>query len=175
MNIETSYVVFILKGEAMVSIEYSPSILYNHDNSTFNFTVRDSYGNPVSAFSYSIDFGGVYSTSGTSSSYELSWETETEFLPSSQWLNITLSSTYLYGKQYNFSLTIMGTSSVLILKPTTGAIVDQGEDVNFTITLQDALANYISDAVVTVQLGGSSYTLSLISSGTYSTNISTTG
>lgn len=175
MNLETKYIVFLLKGEAIVSLEYSPTKLYNHVNSTFNFTIRDTYGNPVNLYNYSVIFGALYSTSGSSYSYILTWETETEFIPSLQWLNITLSSTYLYTTSYNYTLAVFGSPLVSVDKPLEMSSHIQGEAINFTVIIEDLIGTDIVYAQVRVLLAGVTYSLFEIHPGIYSANITTVG
>ncbi|MFW9919660.1 MAG: hypothetical protein ACFFED_08685, partial [Candidatus Thorarchaeota archaeon] len=175
MNIEVLYIAFILKGDAIITLEYSPSKVYNHLNATFNFTIRDNYGNPVSSFNYSVVFGSLYSTSGTSTSYKFSWKTETQFIPSLQWLNITLSSTYLYTTRYNYTIGIFGSSVISIDRPIDYSLQTQGDQVNFTVFVEDLIGTEISSAQVRVLLSGVTYTLYEIRDGAYSANISTVG
>ncbi|MHA2425469.1 MAG: hypothetical protein ACXAEF_11825, partial [Candidatus Thorarchaeota archaeon] len=175
MGSETTFVIFLLTGDAVISLDTSPSTIYNHLGATFNFTILDSYGNPINSYNYSLTFSSSFSTSGVGSSYILTWSITPDVQPGSHWLNITLNSTYLNSLSYNYSIPVMGSPSVTVDTPSDFSTHIQGQDINFTIILEDLIGTQIDSAQVRVLLAGSTYTLTDQGNGVYSSNISTVG
>ncbi|MHA1907426.1 MAG: hypothetical protein ACW98Y_09045 [Candidatus Thorarchaeota archaeon] len=175
MGSETTYVVFLLTGDAVLSLDSSPTTIYNHLGATFNFTILDSYGNPINSYNYSLTFSSSYSTSGEGTNYVLEWSLTPAVVPGAHWLNITLNSTYLNAVSLNYSIPVMGSPSVTLDSPLDYSTHTQGQDINFTIFLEDLIGTQIDSAQVRVLLAGSTYTLTQISNGVYSRNISTVG
>ncbi len=175
MESMATFVIFLLTGDAVLSLDSSPGTIYNHLGATFNFTILDSYGNPINSYNYSLSFSSGYSTSGEGSDYVLEWSITPDVIPGSHWLNITLNSTYLNPVSYNYSIPVYGSPSIAIDTPVDYSTHTQGQDINFTIILEDLIGTQIESAQVRVLLAGSTYTLSQVSSGVYSRNISTVG
>ncbi|MFW9850645.1 MAG: hypothetical protein ACFFF4_16050, partial [Candidatus Thorarchaeota archaeon] len=175
MGSETTFVIFILTGDAVISLDSSPTTIYNHLGATFNFTILDSYGNPINIYNYSLTFSSSFTTSGQGSSYILVWGLTPDVVPGSHWLNITLNSTYLNPVSYNYSIPVFGTPTITLETPADYSTHTQGQDINFTIILEDLIGTEIDSAQVRVLIAGSTYTLTLIGDGVYSRNISTVG
>ena len=169
-----TYRAFILKGSAYISYESDPSIVYNHQNVNFTFTVRDQYGNPIDPFNYSITFANS-STTGTSNSFNFWWAPTPNVAPNSYWLNVTLNGTYLVDTKTNFSIALMGSTSLTIMKPIDASSFVQSSDVNVTVSLEDLIGTKIDSATVTVELRGSTYTLDSKGNGIYNYSIRTVG
>ncbi|NHI89313.1 MAG: hypothetical protein EAX87_07305 [Candidatus Thorarchaeota archaeon] len=163
-----------LEGYADVKLSYSPFPVQNKIDVTFNFTVTDQYGNPLSGFNYSLDFAGVYNQTGTASSYRLSWTVDPSFTPGKYFLNMTLNGTYLLHSVFSFSIDVQGVVSASILTPTDYAAFSQGDPIQFTVHVQDELFFNITGADVELDLLGSTFALTETSPGIYIVTISTT-
>jgi hypothetical protein len=163
-----------LKGFADVKLSYSPSPVQNKYNVTFNFTVTDQYGNPLSGFNYTLDFAGVYNRTGTSSYYRLSWTVDPSFTPGMYYLNMTLNGTYLIYSPFSFSIDVQGVVSATILTPTNFEAFSQGTAIQFTVHLQDDQFFNITGADVELNLLGSTFALTETSPGIYTVTIATT-
>ncbi len=163
-----------LEGYADVKLSFSPVPVQNKDDVTFNFTVTDQYGNPLSGFNYTLDFAGVYNQTGTASSYRLSWTVDPSFTPGKYFLNMTLNGTYLLHSIFSFSIDVQGVVSASILTPTDYAAFSQGDPIQFTVHVQDELFFNITGADVELDLLGSAYALTETSPGIYTVTISTT-
>ncbi|MGD9381682.1 MAG: hypothetical protein PVI03_04485, partial [Candidatus Thorarchaeota archaeon] len=106
-----------IKGYANVDLSITPSPVLNQHNVTFDFTVTDTYGNPLSGFDYTLDFAGVYNASGISLTHKLSWEVDPSFIPGSYWLNLTVQSTLILRTTHNVSIGVQGIVAAQIMQP----------------------------------------------------------
>ncbi|MFW9925551.1 MAG: hypothetical protein ACFFDM_02170 [Candidatus Thorarchaeota archaeon] len=163
-----------LEGYADVKLSYSPFPVQNKNDVTFNFTVTDQYGNPLSGFNYTLDFAGVYNQTGTSASYRLSWTVDPSFTPGKYFLNMSLNGTYLLHSIFSFSIDVQGVVSASILTPTDYSAFSQGTPIQFTVHVQDELFFNITGADVELDLLGSTFALTETSPGIYSVTIATT-
>ncbi len=163
-----------LEGFADVKLSYSPFPVQNKNDVTFNFTVTDQYGNPLSGFNYTLDFAGVYNLTGTSSSYRLSWTVDPSFTPGKYLLNMTLNGTYLLYSMFSFSIDVQGVVSATILTPTDYSAFSQGTPIQFTVHVQDELFFNITGADVELDLLGSTFALTETSQGIYMVTLATT-
>ncbi|UCE11727.1 MAG: hypothetical protein JSW61_07300, partial [Candidatus Thorarchaeota archaeon] len=163
-----------LKGAASADLSVTPSPVQNKLNVTFNFTIIDQYGNPLSGFNYSLEFGGVYSKSGSSGSYKLSWTVLPNFVPGQYWLLLALNGTYITHSELNFSIDVMGVTSAQVMEPTSGASLTQGEPLTFVVQVLDEVFNNITGADVTLVVYDSTFALSETTPGIYVVTISTT-
>jgi len=163
-----------LEGYADVKLTFSPDPIENKNDVTFNFTVTDQYGNPLSGFNYTLDFAGVYNQTGIASSYRLSWTVDPNFTPGKYFLNMTLNGTYLLFSSFSFSIDVSGVVSATILTPTNFASFSQGTPIQFTVLVQDDQFFNITGADVELDLLGSNYALTETSLGIYTVTISTT-
>jgi len=163
-----------LEGYADVKLSYSPFPVQNKDDVTFNFTVTDQYGNPLSGFNYTLDFAGVYNQTGTALNYRFSWTVDPSFTPGKYFLNMTLNGTYLLHSTFSFSIDVQGVVSASILTPTDYSAFSQGTPIQFTVHVQDELFFNITGADVELDLLGSTFALTETSPGIYTVTISTT-
>ncbi|MFW9957075.1 MAG: hypothetical protein ACFFCT_03300 [Candidatus Odinarchaeota archaeon] len=163
-----------LKGFADVKLSYQPSPVQNKYNVTFNFTVTDQYGNPLTGYNYTLDFAGVYNRTGTSVYYRLSWTVDPSFTPGMYFLNMTLNGTYLVYSTFNFSIDVQGIVSATILTPTNFEAFSQGSAIQFTVHLQDDQFFNITGADVELNLLGNTFALTETSLGIYTVMIATT-
>jgi hypothetical protein len=127
-----------IKGVANVAVSSIPSTIYNHGTLNFTFTITDKYGNPINLFNYSISFANS-STSGTASSYEFWWAPTPNVAPGSYWLNVTINGTNIIQSKVNSTYAVYGAVSETLITPSTGAVFSQGDDINFTILVQDLI------------------------------------
>jgi len=167
-------IVVSLEGYADVKLSYSPYPVQNKNDVTFNFTVTDQYGNPLSGFNYTLDFAGVYNQTGTAISYRWSWTVDPSFTPGKYFLNITVNGTYLLFSSFSFSIDVSGVVSATILTPVNFASFSQGTPIQFNVHVQDELFFNITGADVELDLLGSTYALTETSPGIYTVTISTT-
>ncbi|MFW9964836.1 MAG: hypothetical protein ACFFCX_14805 [Candidatus Sifarchaeia archaeon] len=163
-----------LEGFADIKLSYSPDPVQNKNYVTFNFTVTDQYGNPLTNFDYTLDFAGVYNQTGTSSTYRLSWTVDPNFTPGKYFLNVTLNGTYLLFSSFSYSIDVSGIVSATILTPTNFDSFSQGTPIQFTVHVQDELFFNITGADVELDLLGNIYALTETSPGIYIVTISTT-
>ncbi|MFW9793378.1 MAG: hypothetical protein ACFFEE_03670, partial [Candidatus Thorarchaeota archaeon] len=163
-----------VKGYASVDLSVSPSPVLNQHNVTFDFTVTDAYGNPLSGFNYTLDFAGVYNTSGVSVSHKISWNLDPSFIPGSYWLNLSIESILILRTTYNVSIGVQGIVAAQILQPSPGALFTQGDTINFVVRVRDNETSYITGATVTLYLHGTTYPLVETSEGIYELNVATT-
>ena len=163
-----------LEGYADVKLSYSPDPVENKNDVTFNFTVTDQYGNPLSGFNYTLDFAGVYNQTGIASSYRLSWTVDPSFTPGKYYLNMTLNGTYLIYSSFSFAIDVQGVVSASILSPSDHAEFSQGDPIQFVVHVQDELFFNITGADVELDLLGSTYAMTETSQGIYVVTISTT-
>jgi hypothetical protein len=163
-----------LEGFADVKLSYSPFPVQNKYNVTFNLTVTDQYGNPLTGFNYTLDFAGVYNQIGTAASYRLSWTVNPNFTPGKYYLNMTLNGTYLLYSTFSFSIDVQGVVSATILSPVDYTSFPQGSPIQFTVHIQDELFFNITGADVELDLVGNTYSLTETSPGIYTVTISTT-
>ncbi|MFX1483947.1 MAG: hypothetical protein ACFFCP_12270, partial [Promethearchaeota archaeon] len=163
-----------LEGYADVKLSYSPVPVQNKNDVTFNFTVTDQYGNPLSDFNYSLDFAGVYNQTGHATTYRLSWTVSPSFTPGKYFLNMTVNGTYLLYSTFNFSIDVQGVVSATILTPSDYSSFSQGTPIPFTVHVQDELFFNITGADVELDLLGSTFALTETSPGIYTVTIATT-
>ncbi|MFW9964959.1 MAG: hypothetical protein ACFFCX_15420, partial [Candidatus Sifarchaeia archaeon] len=163
-----------LEGYADVKISYSPFPVQNKNDVTFNFTVTDQYGNPLSGFNYTLDFAGVYNQTGIAASYRFSWTVDPSFTPGKYFLNMSVNGTYLLHSTFSFSIDVQGIVSASILTPTDYSDFSQGSPIQFTVHVQDELFFNITGADVELDLLGSTFALTETSPGIYSVTIATT-
>lgn len=160
-------------GEADVALTSIPFPVQNKLNVTFNFTITDRYGNPISNFNYTLDFAGVYNKSGTSNSYRLSWTVDPSFTPGAYWLGMTLNGTHLQFSTFDFSIDVQGVVSARILAPTDEASFAQGNPIQFVVHVQDEIFSNITEADVDLVLYGSTIALVEASPGIYTVTVAT--
>jgi hypothetical protein len=163
-----------LEGLADVKLSYSPFPVQNKYNVTFNFTITDQYGNPLSDFDYSLDFAGVYNETGTSATYRLSWTVLPSFAPGTYTLNVTLDGTYLLHSTFAYLIVVEGIVSASILAPLDGTSFSQGTPIQFRVHVQDELFFNITGATAELDLLGNTYALTEESEGIYTVTIATT-
>jgi hypothetical protein len=162
----TSMELFV-EGFAEVDLSVTPSPVQNKFNVTFNFTITDQYGVPLPNFDYTLDFAGVYNKSGSWTSHKFSWTVLPDFIAGNYWLNMTLNGTYLLYTTYNFSIGVQGVVAASILAPMGGASFTQGDNIEFSVLVQDELFNNITGATVELRVGGQTYFLFEVSDGIY--------
>ncbi|MHA2119495.1 MAG: hypothetical protein ACW98J_11335, partial [Candidatus Thorarchaeota archaeon] len=162
-----------VKGYASVDLSITPSPVLNQHNVTFDFTITDTYGNPLSGFNYTLDFAGVYNASGISLTHKLSWEVDPSFIPGSYWLNLTVQSTLIFRTNHNVSIGVQGIVAAQIMQPTPDSTFAQGDTINFVVRVRDNATSYITGATVTLYLHGTTYPLTETSVGIYEINVAT--
>ncbi|MFW9912400.1 MAG: FG-GAP repeat domain-containing protein, partial [Candidatus Thorarchaeota archaeon] len=162
-----------VKGYASVDLSITPSPVLNQYNVTFDFTITDTYGNPLTGFDYYLDFAGVYNKSGISLTHKISWEVDPSFIPGSYWLNLTVQSVLILRTTHNVSIGVQGIVAAQIMQPTPGSTFAQGDTINFTVRVRDNATSYITGATVTLYLHGTTYPLTETSIGIYEINIAT--
>lgn len=161
-------------GEADVALTSIPFPVQNKLNVTFNFTITDRYGNPISNFNYTLDFAGVCYKSGASNSYKLSWTVDPSFIPGAYWLNMTLNGIHLQFSTFGFSIDVQGVVSARILAPADEASFTQGNPIQFVVHVQDEIFNNITEADVDLVLYGSTIVLVETSPSIYTVTVATT-
>jgi hypothetical protein len=169
------WVNFGVEGYASIDITFDPSPATNSENVTFSITVRDQYGNPLDEYNYSMYFHNIDSTSGEATTYTLEWEVDPDLIPGSYDIKVNVSGTYLLHSSENESVPIRGIPHGTILAPSIGEVFEQGDSVVFTVLVQDENSNNITGALVTVNLYGSPYTLTMVSTGLYNGSAPTIG
>ncbi len=174
LDSEEIYMVISLEGFADVKLSYSPFPVQNKYNVTFNFTITDQYGNPLSDFDYNLGFAGVYNDTGTSVTYRLSWTVLPNFAPGTYTLNITLSGIYLLYSTFVYNIVVEGIVTASILAPLDGTSFSQGTPIEFRVHVQDELFFNITGATVELDLLGNTYALTEESEGIYTVTIATT-
>jgi hypothetical protein len=162
-----------VKGYASVDLAITPSPILNQYNVTFDFTITDTYGNPLAGFDYYLDFAGIYNTSGTSLTHKISWNVDPSFIPGSYWLNLTVQSTLILRTTHNVSIGVQGIVAAQIMQPTPGSTFAQGDTINFVVRVRDNATSYITGATVTLYLHGTTYPLTETSVGIYEINVAT--
>ena len=170
---ELSLELFV-KGYASFDLSVNPSPVQNQYNVTFVFTITDAYGIPLTGFNYTLDFAGVYNTSGTSVSHKISWEIDPSFIPGSYWLNMSVESNLILKSTYNVSIGVQGIVAAQILQPSPGSSFAQGDTINFVVRVRDNETSYITGATVILFLHGTTYPLIETSEGIYEINVTTT-
>jgi hypothetical protein len=163
-----------VKGHASFDLSVNPSPVQNQYNVTFVFTITDAYGIPLTGFNYTLDFAGVYNTSGTSMSHKISWKVDPSFIPGSYWLNMSVESNLILRSTYNVSIGVQGIVAAQILQPSPGASFAQSETINFVVRVRDNETSYITGATVILFLHGTTYPLIETSEGIYGINVTTT-
>ncbi|MHA2071037.1 MAG: hypothetical protein ACW985_04565, partial [Candidatus Thorarchaeota archaeon] len=162
-----------VKGYASVDLSITPSPVLNQHNVTFDFTITDVYGNPLSGFDYALDFAGIYNASGTSLTHKISWEVDPSFIPGSYWLNLTVQSTLILRTTHNININVQGIVAAQIMQPTPSSTFAQGDTINFVVRVRDNATSYITGATVTLYLHGTTYPLTETSVGIYEINVAT--
>ncbi|MFW9864264.1 MAG: hypothetical protein ACFFET_18410, partial [Candidatus Thorarchaeota archaeon] len=162
-----------VKGYASVDLSVTPSPVLNQHNVTFDFTITDTYGNPLTGFDYYLDFAGVYNTSGTSMTHKISWEVDPSFVPGSYWLNLTVQSVLILRTTHNVSIGVQGIVAAQIMEPLPDSTFAQGDTINFIVRVRDNATSYITGADVTLYLHGTTYPLTETSIGIYEINVAT--
>jgi hypothetical protein len=162
-----------VKGYASFDLSISPSPVLNQYNVTFDFTITDAYGIPLTGFNYTLSFAGVYNTSGTSMSHKISWEVDPSFIPGSYWLNMTVESNLILRSTHNVTIGVQGIVAAQILQPSPGESFPQGNNINFVVRVRDNETSYITGATVVLFLHGTTYPLIETSEGIYGINVTT--
>ncbi|MFX1472138.1 MAG: FG-GAP repeat domain-containing protein [Promethearchaeota archaeon] len=162
-----------VKGYASVDLSITPSPVLNQYNVTFDFTITDTYGNPLTGFDYYLDFAGVYNKSGISLTHKISWEVDPSFIPGSYWLNLTVQSALILRTTHNVSIGVQGIVAAQIITPLPSSTFAQGDTINFKVEVRDNATSYITGATVTLYLHGTTYPLTETSIGTYGINVTT--
>jgi hypothetical protein len=162
-----------VKGYASVDLSVTPSPVQNQFNVTFNLTVTGTYGNPLTGFNYTLDFAGVYNTSGTSMTHKISWTVDPSFAPGSYWLNMTFQSTLILRTTLNVSIGVQGIVAANIMQPSLGSVFAQGDPINFVVRVRDNETSFITGATVTLYLHGTTYPLTETSEGMYEITVTT--
>ncbi|MFW9811507.1 MAG: Ig-like domain-containing protein [Candidatus Thorarchaeota archaeon] len=171
---EDSYHVLTVNGQAVVDVSM-PDIVYNHQTSRFDFVVVDTYGNPIYTFDYDFVFAGTFTKSGTSYSYETSWEFQPDLYPGKYQLNITISGPFLSQSEFMIWVDIIGNPLSIVPSPLDQSTYIQGNEINFTVVVEDLAGYSISTALVTATIRGSTYTLTEGVPGVYSRQVPTAG
>ncbi|MFQ5833246.1 MAG: hypothetical protein ACE5H4_11120 [Candidatus Thorarchaeota archaeon] len=174
LTTDSAYLELFVEGYAEVDLSVNPSPVQNKFNVTFNLTITDQYSIPLPNFDYTLDFAGVYNKSGYSTSHKLSWTVLPNFIAGNYWLNITLNGTYLLYTTFNFSIGVKGVVAASILAPMDGAAFTQGDNIEFSVLVQDELFNNITGATVELRVGGRTYFLSEVSDGIYNGTVAAT-
>jgi protocatechuate 3,4-dioxygenase beta subunit len=162
-----------VKGYASVDLSVTPSPVQNQFNVTFNLTVTGTYGNPLTGFNYTLDFAGVYNTSGTSMTHKISWTVDPSFVPGIYWLNMTFQSNLILRTTLNVSIGVQGIVAAHIMQPSSGSVFAQGDTINFVVRVRDNETSFISGATVTLYLHGTTYPLTEASVGIYEITVGT--
>jgi protocatechuate 3,4-dioxygenase beta subunit len=163
-----------IEGYAKVDLSITPSPVQNKFNVTFNFTITDQYSIPLSNFDYTLDFAGVYNKSGSSASHKFSWSVLPNFIAGNYWLNVTLNGTYIIYTTFNFSIGVQGVVAASVLAPSEGAAFTQGDNIEFSVLVQDELFNNITGATVELRVGGQTYFLFEETDGIYNGTVDAT-
>jgi hypothetical protein len=169
-----SYQILTVNGQAVVDVFVS-DIVFNHQMVRFDFVVVDIYGNPLYDFDYSFDFAGTFTKSGTSFSYEVSWEFQPDLYPGAYQLNMTVDGPFLSQSEFMIWVDVIGNTSSTVPSPLDQSIFLQGNEINFTIVVKDLAGYSISGAQVTATIHGSMYTLAEGVVGVYSRQVPTAG
>ncbi|MHA2352563.1 MAG: hypothetical protein ACXABX_05535, partial [Candidatus Thorarchaeota archaeon] len=171
---DDSYQILTVNGQAVVDV-FVPDLVFNHQMVMFDFVVVDIYGNPLYEFDYSFVFAGTFTKSGTSFSYETSWEFQPDLYPGAYQLNMTIDGPFLSQSEFMIWVDVIGSPSSTVPSPLDQSIYLQGNEINFTIVVQDLAGYAISGAQVTATIHGSTYTLTEGVAGVYSRQVPTAG
>ena len=168
------YHYLVVNGQAVVDV-FVPNLVFNHQNSTFDFTVVDIYGNPLYEYNYSFVFAGTFTKSETSYFYEVSWDFRPDVYPGMYPLNITIDGPFLIRSEFVVWVDVIGSTFSTVPSPLDQSTYLQGNQINFTVVVEDLAGYTISGAQVTATLRGSTYTLTEGVAGVYSRDIPTAG
>lgn len=171
---ETSHFLDVI-GEFDVALSYASPIL-NSEQSTFNFTILDKYGNPIDAYNYTLFLGGSYSVSGTSTDHYLELSLLPDLAPGRYNLTISLTGDLMVNSTFSWWVDIHGMPFVIVLDPTASDTFVQGKDkIHFAISLTDTFSHPVSNASVKVEINHVVYKCKYLGNGTYARNVSTVG
>ncbi|MFW9799824.1 MAG: hypothetical protein ACFFD9_05275, partial [Candidatus Thorarchaeota archaeon] len=163
-----------VNGQAVVDV-LIPDLVFNHQNATFEFAVVDIYGNPLYNFDYDFVFAGTFTNSGTSFSYEIFWDFIPNVYPGLYPLNMTIDGPFLSQSQFVVWVDVLGSTLSSVLSPLNQSTYLQGNQINFTVFVEDLATYLISGAEVTATIRGSMYTLTEGAAGVYSRIVPTAG
>jgi hypothetical protein len=167
---------FDIIGDAVVRVETNPIVLLNYENATFTISVEDQNGNPIGEFSYILDFGGVYSVSGSSDYFRLHWTFTPELIPGSYVLNVTISGLHIPTISTTTLLEVRSQVNATVLTPVSNTSFVQGTDsIIFKVEIMDMLDNVLTGGSVSVLIHDSFFVLTDHGNGTYTRFVSTAG
>ena len=164
-----------IRGSAEFKMQVSREFL-NYNDQTFNFTVTDQYGNPLSGFSYSARFAGVFFTSGISPTYNLSWTLLPNVPPGLRILNLTITGDHIIRTTREWPIEVLGQGVVTVAAPTPEETYTQGEDqIAFRVHVADSMGHFMPGATVSIIVQETTYQLTPLGNGTYTHLVATTG
>jgi hypothetical protein len=167
---------FDIIGDATVRVQTNPSVLLNYENATFTISVEDQNGNPINEYNYMIDFGGVYSISGSSDYFRLHLTFIPALIPDSYILNVTVSGPHIPTSSTSIQLDVKSQLNATVVSPVENSTFVQGTDtILFNVTMLDMLDNVMEGGSVSVLIHDSFFVLTDHSNGTYSRVVSTSG
>ncbi|UCH03628.1 MAG: hypothetical protein JSW05_08490, partial [Candidatus Thorarchaeota archaeon] len=168
------YHYLVVNGQAMVDV-FVPDPVFNHQNETFDFTVVDIYGNPLYEFNYNFVFAETFTKSETSYHYEVYWDFQPDVYPGVYPLNITIQGPFLIPSNLVVWVDVLGSTASSVASPLASSTYLQGNQINFTVVVEDLAGYSITGAQVTATIRGSTYTLTEGGGGIYFRDVPTAG
>jgi len=162
-------------GFARLYMERADPFL-NYLDQTFNFTVTDQYGNPLSGFEYTGSFAGVFNTSGVSATYRFNWTIFPAVTPGMHELKVTVIGPYLSQSNYTWRFVTRSGAVATVVTPVLGSSYVQGnDDIAFAVNVTDRLGNAMAHSSVRILIREITYLLTVYVNGTYTALVATSG